>query len=154
MSDTSEDEVDLIANEKFDTFVRNIKQWRLCNFVNCWHLSEYESEAMWKLYGGNENQSIAIQTTFERLYNALPLDFQGDFGLVNYVNYKEFYDGKSNKNLHPFDAPWFKREAFAHEKEFRVIVEDIHNKCQKECSKSIQVDMHVLLESVYITYCR
>jgi hypothetical protein len=39
------------------------KDW---TFVNCWHLNEAESDAMWKLYGSN-GKPIAVQTTYGRL---------------------------------------------------------------------------------------
>ena len=37
--------------------------------INCWHLNDYESAAMWKLYGG-VNKGIAIQSTFDRMIKA------------------------------------------------------------------------------------
>lgn len=39
-------------------------------FVNCWHLNEYESAAMWDLYLKNE-EGVAIQTTFNRIKKSL-----------------------------------------------------------------------------------
>ena len=36
--------------------------------VNCWHLSEYESMAMWKIY--SREKGIAIQTTIQKLKDA------------------------------------------------------------------------------------
>ena len=39
---------------------------RKCTVVSCWHKSEIESDAMWKLYSSNK-QSIAIQSTIGRL---------------------------------------------------------------------------------------
>jgi hypothetical protein len=32
-------------------------------FINCWHMSEFESAAMWKLYSQSSN-AICVQTTF------------------------------------------------------------------------------------------
>jgi len=37
--------------------------------VNCWHLNDCESAAMWKLYGG-VNKGIVIQSTFCRMIKA------------------------------------------------------------------------------------
>jgi hypothetical protein len=39
-------------------------------FVNCWHGSDFENMAMWKIYGGSDN-SVAIISTVERLTDAL-----------------------------------------------------------------------------------
>jgi hypothetical protein len=41
-------------------------------FVNCWHMSDYESAAMWKLY--LRDHGVAIQTTFEALVASLTSD--------------------------------------------------------------------------------
>ena len=35
-------------------------------FVNCWHMNDFESAAMWRLYL-KSNEGIAIQSTFRRL---------------------------------------------------------------------------------------
>jgi hypothetical protein len=40
-------------------------------FVSCWHMSEYESDAMWKLYGASNN-CVAIRSTFARLKACMP----------------------------------------------------------------------------------
>ena len=37
-------------------------------FINCWHANDYESEAMWRLYAQLFNNAVAIQTTYESLY--------------------------------------------------------------------------------------
>ena len=80
---------------------------------------------MWQLYTKDCTQGIAIQTTFERLYQALPPTEQPDFGMVNYINFNLYNNGESDMHFHPFEAPWYKREAFSYEKEFRIIIEDI-----------------------------
>lgn len=38
--------------------------------VNCWHMNEYESAAMWKLYL-KTNEGIAIQSTYSKLTDSL-----------------------------------------------------------------------------------
>ena len=42
-----------------------------CHFVNCWHMNEHESEAMWKLYARSE-YAVSIESTYARLVNVLP----------------------------------------------------------------------------------
>ena len=39
---------------------------RHCTYISCWHMNEFESEAMWKLYCPN-NQGVALQTTYRKL---------------------------------------------------------------------------------------
>ncbi|MFH0913981.1 MAG: hypothetical protein V1849_01670, partial [Chloroflexota bacterium] len=46
-----------------DEFYEHLKKFTL---VNCWHISDYESAAMWKMYLKN-NEGIALQSTFNRL---------------------------------------------------------------------------------------
>lgn len=93
-------------------------QWNSFTFVNCWHLNETESIAMWRLYGGQ----FAIQTTFGRLKDAFPED-RIHAGKVKYVNY-------ANQLIHSPGRPseyatyMTKDSSFDHEKEFRVILPD------------------------------
>lgn len=44
------------------------RQWTL---INCWHMNEHESDAMWKLYA-RTCDAVAIQSTYIRLHNELP----------------------------------------------------------------------------------
>ena len=39
--------------------------------VNCWHMNEHESAAMWNLYS-KSNESVCIQSTYDRLRRAVP----------------------------------------------------------------------------------
>jgi hypothetical protein len=38
--------------------------------INCWHMNEFESAAMWELYA-QRNSGIAIKTTYKRLKQSL-----------------------------------------------------------------------------------
>lgn len=78
------------AKYEFDRYRRTIRKWRLNNYISCWHQSDVESEAMWQLYSRDTQQGIAIQTTFERLYQALPVTANCEFGMVNYIDYSEY----------------------------------------------------------------
>ena len=147
----SDNELDSLAEQEFRKCHENIKKWRAKNYVSCWYQSDYESEAMWQLYTRDCTQGIAIQTTFKRLYQALPPIPQPSFGMVNYINFSEYNNGNSNKNFNPFEAPWYKREAFAHEKEFRIIVEDIRKNSFHDWDKKIKVDLNMLIENIYIS---
>lgn len=55
-----------ISYEKIKHWSDIYKQQRQYYYLNCWHLSEYESAAMWSIYLKN-NEGIAIQTTFKKL---------------------------------------------------------------------------------------
>jgi hypothetical protein len=87
-------------------------------FLNCWHMNEYESAALWRLYLKSD-EGIAIQTTRDRLSSAflggqdavwsVPLHY------IDYVN----DDPPIPTRMAPFR---YKRKSFEHEKEIRAIV--------------------------------
>lgn len=96
-----------------------IKILNLNSYISCWHLNEYESAAMWKLYC-KSSDSLVIKTTVGKLKYSLT-DHINDlsFGGVIY-DYK--YEKTQNLELINLSDPLFtKRESFEHEKEFRVI---------------------------------
>jgi hypothetical protein len=94
-------------------------------FVNCWHLSDDESAAMWRLYG-----CVAIQTTYERLISATTSRLDPALaeynrvsdGLVEYVN--PDVETKPERWWKLFQAVLSKRGWYAHEHEFRLIYFD------------------------------
>jgi hypothetical protein len=93
------------------------KAQRNCTFVNSWHMSEFESAAMWKLYLKTD-EGIAIQSTYSRLAICLSASkIKVYLGMVRYVNYSSEY---------PFNVASFpficKRKSFEHEKELRAII--------------------------------
>ena len=53
-------------------------------YVNCWHSGNSENAAMWKIYGSLTG-SVAIQTTYQKLADALPDDIY--LGMVRYLDY-------------------------------------------------------------------
>ncbi len=59
---------------------------RYYTFINCWHLNEHESTAMWKLYS-EINKGIAIQSTITKLKNSLNTDSDFFIKKVNYIDY-------------------------------------------------------------------
>lgn len=153
LKEFKDDENDFEKEKKeFDEYRRKIRTWRLNNYISCWHQSESESEAMWQLYSRDTQQGIAIQTTFERLYQALPVTANCEFGMVNYIDYSEYNNGTSGKYFHMFDAPWYKRLSFAHEKEFRVITESPDfNMLTDANDLLIPVDLNLLIDNIYFS---
>jgi hypothetical protein len=86
--------------------------------VNCWHMNEWESDAMWKLYGGGTG--VAIQSTFARLTASLKdCPHFVSVGLVKYIDYtSDTFVGQDN-GFQPF---LHKRKSYEHEKELRAVV--------------------------------
>jgi hypothetical protein len=129
---------------------------RMHTFMNCWHLNEVESAAMWKLYVSH-NEGIAIQSTFERLTNSFEGDknemFKVSVGTVKYLDYEHemFPDGNT---MIPF---LHKRLSFEHERELRAIVQPIEASSGplgdiKPFADGLLLDVNLqtLIENIYV----
>lgn len=91
--------------------------------VNCWHMNEFESAAMWKLYvpGG---EGVAIQSTIGRL-KAIQEDSDFVIGRVKYIDYesaKPVQVDPACRSLQPYMLLFQKRNSYRHEQEVRVVI--------------------------------
>jgi hypothetical protein len=84
------------------------------SFVNCWHMNEDESAAMWKIYS-TAKESVCIQTTYARLRDVLAEDVY--IGMINYISDEQ--DKIPAGNV--FWPLMHKRRSFAHERELRAV---------------------------------
>lgn len=123
--------------------------------VNCWHQNDGESEAMWKLYS-DLNKGVAIQTTVKSLSDSITSELSDKilFSDVHYV------DLNNNVNLNlGFNSfkliPAFKRLAFQHEREARLIyshpIEKGMAKFRDKSPATIDVNPSLLIEKIYIS---
>jgi len=87
--------------------------------INCWHVNEHESDAMWKLYLTN-HEGVALQSTVKRLISAFAEDETQDvcIGVVEYIDHDSAEIGMGNEFMPLFR----KRKAFEHERELRAMV--------------------------------
>jgi len=123
--------------------------------VSCWHLSEYESDAMWKLYL-ESSEGIAIQSTYYRLKSSirdksLPIHIYK----VKYIDYEQdFMPGEFN--VGPF---FHKRKGFEHEHELRAVIQNwaYERGGEKVLAKPIadegiyvKVDLDLLIDRIYV----
>jgi len=129
------------------------KYWPKCIAINCWHMSNYESAAMWSLYLKSD-EGVAIQSTYSKLKKSLTDDEIIYLGVVKYLDYEsEFLD--SGNILSPFVH---KRKSYEHEKEVRAL-------CVKwpiggnsgdlvqgtiDYGLEIKIDLEVLIEKIYV----
>jgi hypothetical protein len=86
-------------------------------FISCWHESQYESEAMWRLYSTSMTHAVAIQTTVGAAYAALGKNPRIAIGRVEYVDFETYFADING-------AFWKKRKAFEHEREVRLLLSD------------------------------
>jgi len=123
--------------------------------INCWHLSDYESAAMWKLYL-KSSEGIAIQSTFDLLKTSLKNDSHHVFiGKVEYIDFEKDWMPEGN-TLYPFVH---KRKNFEHEKELRAVIQELRYKKNGEIDWSkplfddgiyVQIDLGVLIDNIYL----
>lgn len=111
-------------------------------YVNCWHENEFESDAMWTLYSKDITNAVAIKTTYQKLYDSLNRDPLIDIGRVNYINFNKAFSSNNS-------TQWYKRKSFSHENEVRAV---LINETRRDLDGvSIDVDLNVLIDSVYIS---
>ncbi len=92
---------------------------RRFTMISCWHWSDYESAAMWKLYS-RESDGIAIKTDFQSLSKSFTGEDSIYIGTVNYVDYDTFFIPERNM-MSPY---LHKRKSFEPEREVRALTID------------------------------
>jgi hypothetical protein len=120
--------------------------------VNCWHMNEQESAAMWSQYS-RSNEAVCIQSTYRRLDSCLPLIiFIGEVKYIDYnVNWFEAGMG--------FNYIIHKRKSFEHERELRAVFWTKYGVPEAQEYKKdidstgihIKIDLNSLIERVYIS---
>ncbi|MFC3202446.1 hypothetical protein ACFOEW_11530 [Alteromonas oceani] len=93
-------------------------------YINCWHISEHENNAMWSIYGKVSN-SLAIVTNYSALKKSFGADknFKLHAGVVNYIDYEN--EGfKLPITSGRFGRVLTKERAYADERELRIFFED------------------------------
>ena len=138
---------------------RELKKFTL---INCWHINDNESDAMWRLYL-KTNEGVAVQTTVGKLCNALDKStFIFRTSKVRYINYDSqiWYHGidypEPGYNLYvPFVH---KRIEFRHENEFRILY-DVENEGHNEdywdnqpdsMGKRFEIDIDKIIDKVIL----
>src|SRR5207248_1539762 len=110
------------ARENLNRVLQNMGQlnrkWRDHTAINCWHLNDHESAAMWKLYLKSDD-GVAIQSTYRNLRDCFNLTEERIFlGLVRYVDYERDVIPEGTM----FTPFIHKRKSFQHENEVRALI--------------------------------
>lgn len=138
--------------DELEDYIEYQKKEREKFAVNCWHMNDYESAAMWKLYL-KSNEGIAIQSNFTKLKEILTKSrFQFFIGTVSYIDYENDKLEFGNSFL-PFVH---KRKSFSHENELRAIIpieapNNIDNIDFRDGGWKIKIDLNELIENIYIS---
>jgi hypothetical protein len=134
--------------------------------VNCWHMSEHESAAMWRLYAGS-GYGVAIQSTISRLVTSFPEgvvtgtanDHSVDFDVVKYIDHHRDPAALTYGPRLITDPFFLKRKSFEHEREFRAVIADLPftgNSFDWEGSAfpnpgvAVPVDLGTLISAVHV----
>jgi hypothetical protein len=100
--------------------IRQAFLYRKQKYVNCWHESNFESAAMWRVYG-YDNNGVAIVSQSKRILGAFrdnPEEFY--CGKVKYLDYENDVVDLNN-GFYPIVR---KRLSFEYEREVRLVFSD------------------------------
>ena len=131
-------------------------------FVNCWHLSEIEDYAMWRIYGASTN-SIAIRSTIDAFEKSLIIEpavrKQLDIERVFYIDHKKeefkLIDVKNPQYFH-------KIKIYKYEKELRALIknefnledhsDENHLKIKfGEYGVRVPININMLIKEIYVS---
>lgn len=125
------------------------KQATLRFGVSCWHKSDYESDAMWKLYSAS-GKGIAMESTIGQLQAALG-HVKGL--IIDSVRYADF-DNDPIERGHKHYGLFLKRKCFEHEKELRATILLPQDQWQLPPAKrglAVECDLGVLITRVHVS---
>jgi hypothetical protein len=144
--------------------IATAKRARKTIAVNCWHMNDFESAAMWDLYAGR-NAGIAIRSTYARLKECFKLSLsrleQGlpgwfvHIGCVEYLN----FDVEKRLPINVYRPALSKRKSFEHERELRAIVSSVSHwngrgngpKLLADPGEYVDISLRILVESVVVS---
>jgi hypothetical protein len=151
------DGLSLTADEKVDLAKQTSKVFRTTRYltyINCWHIDEEESVAMWQIYApGN---GVAIKSTTDRLTKSFPSSdpVKVNLGTVRYEHEKAIAAGSL------LFLPYLvKRRSFAYERELRGVIQDTSRldeggdvlAASMPLGKLVSVDVTTLIESIHVS---
>ena len=107
-----------VSEQQRETIEWNTQLTRLLTFVSCWQMGDYESAALWKIYGRTE-KAVVVESSFGRLRACLP-----DFVHIHPVSYIDYTRDRipDVHSLYPF---FFKKIEYQSEQELRVVTGDL-----------------------------
>jgi hypothetical protein len=113
--------------------------------INCWHMGNHESAAMWGLYC-RSGEGVAIRSTVSKLIDALPEQLEDSAILVSEVSYVDFdsFPVPDRNSMAPFT---YKRTSFSHERELRAL---LIRRPPAPPVVQVPVNLSALIESVYV----
>lgn len=128
--------------------LKTLKEISEKTYISCWHSSEHESEAMWKLYCKNPAKGVVIKTKKKTLQAHLENKGLNNLQLKSVKYVPNFWIKQYNPES---DVFFSKRPSFEYEKEFRAIFQENTFNTPHVNGKLIPVSLNELLEEVRIS---
>jgi hypothetical protein len=144
-----------VENPNYGKF--NYEEWRKRGCVNCWHMNENESAAMWDLY--SKDAGIAVCSRISRLRSALPEDYDpGPWGIygdaVRYVDFGNYeatlLNVQTSKPVITASELHLKRLSFSHEREYRL-TSTLEGAEEGRPGKHVPICLKTLIEEVRVS---
>lgn len=121
----------------FLDIIENLKNIRSEYFANCFYASENESVAMWNLYSSNQGIALCYDSKslldfIEYYYiRNLSTDYFLTADKIKYdiiLNHRIYTDNGELKKWKVENSPFVKDEAYQHENEYRIVLQNRNNK--------------------------
>jgi len=133
-------------------------------YVSCWHINDYESNAMWNIYGKNSD-CLAIQTDYKTLTNCFKEIYNDEveFSKIKYIDYNNtrmLDDIFAKGSMRVHDVIDYKHISYDYERELRAKVWRGYMKTEKEYFSVkkgsdigfyTRIDIRKLIKKVYIS---
>src|SRR5580704_7843647 len=75
-----------MVNSSMEQFARAVFSFRKVVYVNCWHMNNFDSTAMWSIYAGR-GSGIAITSSYDSLQASFQSDQKLFGGKIIYSDY-------------------------------------------------------------------
>jgi hypothetical protein len=139
-----------------ESVVKQFVHLRKTLYVNCWHMNNDDSSAMWSIYA-SRGSGIAITSSYDLLRASIHTDKALYGGKIEYIDYsKSAPDEDLIGNI--LAAPTRKRMSFNFEREFRIVFWDethvnsntladivLPDGCEFRC------DLSTLIDEIYVS---
>ena len=125
------------------------------HLINCWHVDDTESFAMWKIYCGDSPRSIAIQSTIGRLKRSFNANDERIW--IGEVEYIDFREGEPDNRLFNVNTPntlkafFLKWHYFKYENEIRSVINKAYNKHRENKGMLVKIDLMELINCIYVS---
>ncbi len=151
--------------EPEDRVFQDLEIFRRISFINCWHMNDYESMAMWKS-NLTSTEGVVIQSTFNRLKEALDPDSEWEYHLGS-LRYIDFFNDDIREEVdNMYRAYVYKQQEYEFESEIRAVISRMPETEQDELSPGdvpdykwndhppgfpVKVDLEELIETIRIS---